>query len=406
MNRIKDRYCFIHLPKTAGMSILQFLRTTLGEVNVLNIHSTGAYRHVPLEYLSARYRALAGHFEVSRISRWMFENVFMFTFLRDPVDRLLSNYYYHRNVQQERVTDEMTRAQQLDLLSLLRECNLSRLSIWSNWQTFALSGLEESEFAPGNILEPAKRTLEKLDFVGFYESLREDVRQLSEICGWDSSLPLPTVNVTPRRSSQTELDAETLDLIRRLNQDDIKLYEYAKALPAKSPPALDPSTPGVFASSFPPTALLRAERGTREIFITALSTRGIASNCDLIEHDDQVEIRLQGKSTINCPNLIAGIRITDSLGFEVYGTNSLLIGAPMALKAGQQFMMLFSFPAVLAAGKYHLTAALQDADGRTFHWIDNCCLFRVQSHADQTFEGMVDLKAQVHVSLQMKGGSA
>jgi hypothetical protein len=403
MNQFKDRYCFIHLPKAAGTSVLQFLRRTLGEPDVLYMHGPGAHTHASLEYLITRYRALVGHFEVSNISQWMFENVFMFTFLRDPVDRVLSNYYYYRNVQHVRVVDEIIRAREMDLLSLLRTCDVSRPNIWSNWQTFALSGAEHSTFAPGTILEPAKRTLDRLDFVGFFESLREDARRLSEICGWDPEIPLPMANVTPRRGSRTDLDPETLELIRELNRDDIELYGYAKALPPK-PAARDGDPPlRSTAVNYRPPAFLCAERGTREVVIAALRARGVASNSDLIPHGDEVEIRLEGESTIHCPDLVAGIRITDSLGLKVYGTNSLLLGGPIVVQRGEKFTVLFSFPAILGAGNYYLTAAVHAEDGRNFHWIDNGCLFVVLAQEERTFEGMVDLKAQLNVSLQTEG---
>ncbi|HKP93655.1 MAG TPA: Wzt carbohydrate-binding domain-containing protein [Chthoniobacterales bacterium] len=400
MNQFKDRYCFIHLPKSAGTSVLQFLRGTLGENEVLYMHGRGAHAHASLEYLITRYRALVGHFEVSNISQWMFENVFLFTFLRDPVDRVLSNYYYYRNVQHERLVFEMKRAQQMDLLSLLRECDLSRPSVWSNWQTFALSGAEHSAFVPGTILEPAKRTLDRLDFVGFFESLREDVRRLSEMCGWNREVPLPMANVTPQRSSRARVDPETLELIQQLNRDDIELYQYAKALPPKPAPRPGVPSPSSSAANYRPPAFLCTERGSREVFIAALSARGAASNSDLIPHDDQVEIRLEGESTIHCPDLVAGIRITDSLGLKVYGTNSLLLGKPIVVRPGEKFTVLFSFPAILGAGNYYLTAAFHAEDGRNFHWIDNGCLFVVLAQHERIFEGMVDLKAQLNVSLQ------
>lgn len=401
MGGLKDHYCFIHLPKSAGTSLIQFMQAALGEPNVLHVHTPGAHMNAPLEYLITRYRGLIGHFEVSHLSSWMFENVFMFTFLRDPVDRVLSNYYFYRNVHHERQVFEMMRAQQLDIKSLLSQCDLSRPTVWSNWQSFALSGLEYSAFAPGTVLEPAKRTLERLDFVGLYERLRPDMKRLCEICGWDPTIPLPVANVTPNRKTQTDLDQETLELIHQLNRDDIELYNYAKNIPSKSAPrAKGPSV-----TTLPPAFFARRERGTKEIIIREVLVRGSRSRSDEVEQGDELEIRIAGESTIDCPNVVTGIKITDTLGFEIYGTNTLLIDEVVTVKPAQKFCVVFSFILNLAPGKYDLTVAFHSEDDREFHRLDNHSVFQCLPSVKRTFSGITDLKAEVKVTAQTSGES-
>lgn len=309
---------------------------------------------------------------------------------------------YYRNVEHKRVLPEIARARDLDLHALLTQCDLSRPNVWSNWQTFALSGIKQSAFVPGAILEPAKSTLARLDFVGSYESLQADVRRLSEICGWNSAIPFPTANVTPRRQARRDLNPETLALIQDLNRDDLNLYEYARTLPRKTSPWPARATQGHEGSlsDLPSTVCARRERGTKDIFIRDLTVREANLASDVIAHGAGMEIQIDGESTIACADFVAGIRISDSLGFEVYGTNTLLLGGLIVLQPAQNFSITFSFSATLGAGKYYVTVAFHSQDVRRFHWIDNHSVFEILPESTRTFSGGVNLQAQLRTSFE------
>lgn len=396
MGGFKDRYCFIHLPKCAGTSVLHFLQAALGESNVLHVHTLGVHRP-PIEDLISRYKILVGHYEVSNLPAWMFDYVFMFTFLRDPVDRVLSNYDFFRNVDHGTNFPEVVRARELDLALLLARTDLSRPNVWSNWQTFALSGLSHRAFKPGTILEPAKRILDRLDFVGFHEQLNADVKRLSELCGWDPTIPLPAANVTPNRKGRAEVDATTLASIEELNRDDIELYEYAKTLlpkPRSLVPTSDPEEVP-WLSNLPANAHARVERGPTEIAIKEVVVREGASNSPSIQQGAQMEIKIAGESTIACTDFVAGIRITDPRGAEIYATNTLLMDGPMILQPGEKFSVVFSCETNLAPDIYYLTVAFHTVDDREFHWIENHSFFACVAAANRTFSGRMDLKAKV-----------
>lgn len=401
---MKKHHCYLHIPKTAGMSLLGLLRQTLGEENVF--HATQS-RHLGSspEPLLRRYAAVVGHFTFAQIPPGMSESLFLFTFLRDPVDRVLSLYGFYRQLPPDAPDPEVGRAQRLDLKTLLREQDPDRLSAWTNWQTFLLSGLEDCETPAGPaVLELAKRNLRRFDCVGFYEQLEPSIRELWARCGW--SLPagvIPSHNVTRSRPRAAELDDETLRLLRRGNALDQAVYDYAwtysRTVTARRTPSAEvASTPAA-----PPPAHARAERGTREIRVVGVAVRdaeGPSAEANTVRFGSTAWVEVTGESDVDCPDLTVGLMITDEAGAEIYGTNTFLREQVLHGHAGRRFQVAFGFEMILAPGAYFLTVAIHTGNvhlQKCFHWIDNCCRLVCQSSQPLRFAGGVDLKASARV---------
>src|SRR5689334_20556677 len=89
-------YLFNHIPKCAGSTYLNLFRKALGTPRVLQIdvNEDRDYELSPADYDA--YDCVIGHFSV----RW--NNAFgekrrWLTALREPVDRVISTYYFWRN---------------------------------------------------------------------------------------------------------------------------------------------------------------------------------------------------------------------------------------------------------------------------------------------------------------------
>jgi hypothetical protein len=97
-------FCFAHIPKTAGTTLNTILSRLFG--NQFLFLTTGLYEDfVPPEKLEARlnsgtfWRCVSGH-QISAdlpYNNAQF-NVIGLSILRDPEERLLSDYFYHRNL--------------------------------------------------------------------------------------------------------------------------------------------------------------------------------------------------------------------------------------------------------------------------------------------------------------------
>lgn len=202
------RVKFIHIPKTGGTTIKVLLYEYFHR-RYSHEHLDGV-PHATAEIIAKELpdfdcELVDGHFPY-----WFMEekekekeNSFVFTVLRDPVERVLSHYRFYRQVYPDK--------------------NLSVYDIEPNWMCKMLCSdphLEDSE-----LLENAIENLEKLDFVIFMDNFEEDTINLLKMIGIDTeNIEIPHINLTKKE----EYDQETIEKIKNLHSLDIALYQYAK----------------------------------------------------------------------------------------------------------------------------------------------------------------------------------
>ena len=85
---------FLHLPKTAGQSVHQLLLDTHGSENVCPARDNIQLAGITAEELE-QYSVYSGHYDWNHFDS-VKSDLFTFTILRDPLDRLLSFYFYLR----------------------------------------------------------------------------------------------------------------------------------------------------------------------------------------------------------------------------------------------------------------------------------------------------------------------
>lgn len=399
---MKTRFCYLHVPKTAGMTLIGMMRQTLGEENVF--HATQS-RHLqgPLEVLSRRYTVLAGHFTMAQVTAELLDSLFLFSFLRDPVDRVLSLYGFYRHHLVNELDPEVNRAKRLDLKTLLREQDPDRLSVWTNWQTFIFSGLDDCESSAPIALPLAQQNLCKFDYLGFYEQLELSLHQLWNRCGWVfPETAVPVFNSTQVRPRRVELDAETLTLIRRGNSLDQELYACARSL-ADVGVRPTSAVSAVAAVPTPPSRQARTEHGTREIRVTEVTALSVEDPAvrGTVRHGNTAWVEVNCESDVDCAELTVGLSITDEVGVEVYGTNTFLQDQKILARAGRGFKVAFGFKMILAPGVYSLTVAIHTGNvhyQKCFHWINNVCKLVCIAASKHRFVGSVDLQASVLVT--------
>lgn len=238
---------FLHIPKAAGSTLSQILRRHYGAARVLDSYPATFRQKIQgksgLESARWRYDYFAALPEgiKQETAVFMGHEGFGFhqalgrpsttiTILRDPVDRVLSHYYYiwrnKENHLHQVVTDRQMSLAEFVTSGVSREVD--------NGQAKLLAGLETPYLTAGEygdeILEAAKENMSRhFAVVGLTERFDESLILLKRTLGWQQWPFYVPANVTQKRPQRQRVDAETTQLICEVNQLDIDLYRFAQA---------------------------------------------------------------------------------------------------------------------------------------------------------------------------------
>ena len=214
---------FTHIPKAAGTTLVDIIRSEFGERQILNRHKLNeAEWTAQLRKIEPGIRVIVGHArygvhrEVARPCRY-------FTVLRDPVERAISLYSYIRSTPAH-VRHAEVISGKMGIAGYARQKR--------DIQTKYLAGLAASgsEAIDAGELARAKHHLEsEYAAFGLSEEFAKSVLLFTRAFGWKLR-GYRSQNVTPNRLAQAELAPELLDEIRAANPLDLQLYDFAREL--------------------------------------------------------------------------------------------------------------------------------------------------------------------------------
>jgi hypothetical protein len=219
---------FLHIPKTAGSTMYKVLERQYSPAETLRLESSRIAKFKTLPAAQrGRYRLIEGHLyfgfhrHIPRASTYI-------TFLRRPVKRVLSFYYYARSTPDHYLYSQLV-SERLDLKTALARELTSELC---NGQTRQLAGDEWED--PERVvtraaLERAQANLTHFRVVGLLEEFDASLLLMRRAFGWHLPFYVKQ-NVTKEKPDEALLDAETLGLIEQANRLDLELYEYARKL--------------------------------------------------------------------------------------------------------------------------------------------------------------------------------
>lgn len=215
-------WIFVHIPKTAGTSVLQ----TLGASGVdfdgiglwdiflhhpLNAELVDRYRktfrvgtlaRAPQQHLPAQVLR-----ELTGLALW--ERSFKFAFVRNPWDLLVSGYHY-----QTQTLDETQRMLNPDVYAVLERCRdfSDVVRYYPMIRADQMSFLTDES---GSVI---------VDFIGRYESIEKDFAHVCERIGID--VPLPHENRSEHASYRQYYTPETREIVARHFARDIERFGY------------------------------------------------------------------------------------------------------------------------------------------------------------------------------------
>jgi hypothetical protein len=213
---------FLHVPKTAGATLTVILGRHYPPEAIFHIGGPGRptlkeFEALPLQE-RARFTCLAGHvaFGVHRLLPGPARYI---TMLRDPVDRLVSLYYYVRETPEHSMHEHVVR-ERVTLEEFVR-------SRPSDAQVRLVSGPPHDGAATRETLQRAQRNLrERFAAFGLAERFDDSLLLFARVMGW-RHLYFRRQNVTRRRPARSTLAPSTVAMIEERNVLDRELHTFA-----------------------------------------------------------------------------------------------------------------------------------------------------------------------------------
>ncbi len=197
----------VHIPKCGGSSFNAVLEAMYGDALWRNYGVAFSRRELRPELIPAGTRCIHGHFRADTFDG-CFDQPALITWLRHPVERVVSSYYYL-----QRHPDMADRS--------CRDLHERRLTL----RQFADDPWMQNGIA-GYV---AGRRVSAFDFVGIAERFDESLDLFHRLFGGRRG-PAPRHNRNPARGGERyELSAADYDFVLERNQADLALFEAAQA---------------------------------------------------------------------------------------------------------------------------------------------------------------------------------
>jgi hypothetical protein len=235
---------FFHIRKTAGTSVKHFLYHQFRAQDCrLDVHDL---RQEDVDW--GRYALVTGHVDYDFRQHYR-QPPFQVTCLRDPIDRTLSQFYYHqsaflqtefRNRQGDlalplsQILESLRRVSSYgDIRDYLRQQPEIARDLLADHQVRCLAGsaaVKAYRGQPERLLACAREHLETCEAVLLSTRLPDTLALLCRDLGWDCPEDIPHDNPTVGRPTLANHDPELLATLAELNPLDTELYRFAEQL--------------------------------------------------------------------------------------------------------------------------------------------------------------------------------
>jgi hypothetical protein len=231
---VDDASCivFLHVPKTAGSTLTTVLRWQYRRLRPHQVLRVSPHESIEeqLDRLGpaiADLRVLMGHFPYGAHELLPMPCRYI-TIVRDPVNRVLSEYRYVLSASGHPLHDALT-SSSMDVDEYLSS-GIDRFQL-ENALTRQLSGRDEHDDTPPteHDVEVASDHLRTFDAVGLTERFDESLVLFKQVLGWSTPLYFRR-NVSKAGPASGQVPADVIARIRERNLLDLRIYELAGAL--------------------------------------------------------------------------------------------------------------------------------------------------------------------------------
>ena len=230
MNIMKDLFIHLHIPKTGGTTLRDIIQRQYQSEKILMIPKLDESEDILKEVSTSQINQLKliqGHLKYG-IHNHFHRRAKYFAIIRDPINRVLSTYYYVLS-QKNNPQNLSTSNNQMTIYDYVQS-GVNPFLI--NGQTQLISG------KTGNIDNPIIKSEELFSlakeniandflFLGITEMFDETILILKNMLGWH--MPYYSIaNRTKNKPNYDAVDPTIISFIKEHNQLDIKLYNITK----------------------------------------------------------------------------------------------------------------------------------------------------------------------------------
>ena len=410
MRADKSRILHFHIPKTAGTALREYFKAQLGADRVSSGINGLRIEEALLRWPQAD--VISGHFNVYQGDRLPADRINL-TCLRDPRDRLVSEFFFQKNENDTRLLDAQIRRMDFaEYLDHLQHNDPGAASV----QMYMLGSLGsdfDEQLTVDKKFAAAQRALDQFQIVGLQEDLEDFTCMIAAYMDWPV-LPLPRSNITRGRPALGDLQSSERQALEHLLGAEIELYQYARsrfqrdrrgfiraavAVPGAGETKSKPAAAAVAAPA-PPKNF-----GDKRCELLSAKVHGdISGPAVMCGERMHVDLRFAVREPLDQVNV--GFSIKDEAGALVFGTNSLLLGDAYALERGE-YTARFTFTNRLGPGNYQIDCSFirtkSHHDG-CYHWVEKAARFEVYDSMLRNCEGRVQLDPDFSLSRATAAG--
>ena len=226
-----DSVIFLHIPKCAGSTLRNVIERQYPSGQTYRIspnpsprESIREFKNLP-ESEQESIRALSGHGGFSGLHNYLPGKTEYVTLLRNPIDRVISNYYYVRRTEGHRHYET---AREMSLREYVTS-GVNKALDNQMVRSIAGSGAGgKNEEADAERFRQAKENLNKyFGVVGLVEYFDKSILLMKQHFGW-GDVSYQKRNVSSNRPAKEDLPVSLREEIEERNHWDRKLYEYGE----------------------------------------------------------------------------------------------------------------------------------------------------------------------------------
>ena len=238
----KKKFAFVHIPKTAGMTVSAILEQKFPNDKICPIRLYPDLVMLPKEERD-KYVLFRGHFPFDILSCLIGESFDCMTILREPVARYYSYYKFMKkreDIQQfPFLAKEVPLIRKMDFKSFATATDMMIAKDGLNQQCRYLGRetptnvtlpyhVEKRSPTPDEV-ERAKARLKDMKVFGLAERFQDSLFLMSFTFGWEPVMDTLVLN-TSGESNPSEISEETRMLVEEKNKPDVELFKFAKTL--------------------------------------------------------------------------------------------------------------------------------------------------------------------------------